>query len=93
MFLYSIKRTLLMIPILLGITLLSFGIMHLRRAGRPRHRWSSRPRRPPKRGTAPEALRRGPAVHKQYLTWLTKFVTLDFGEAFADGPQGEGQDP
>jgi len=24
-------------------------------------------------------------IHKQYLTWLTKFVTLDFGEAFADG--------
>jgi peptide/nickel transport system permease protein len=24
-------------------------------------------------------------VYKQYLTWLKKFTTLDFGEAFADG--------
>ena len=24
-------------------------------------------------------------LHKQYITWLGKFVTLDFGEAFADG--------
>jgi peptide/nickel transport system permease protein len=86
MFLYSIKRTLLMIPILLGITLLSFSIMHLAPGGPAEAQMEFSAKAS---AEARERLRKlygaDQPVHKQYLTWLTKFVTLDFGEAFADG--------
>jgi len=86
MFLYSIKRTLLMIPILLGITLLSFGIMHMAPGGPAEAQMEFSAKAS---AEARERLRKlygaDQPVHKQYITWLTKFVTLDFGEAFADG--------
>jgi len=86
MFLYSIKRTLLMIPILLGITLLSFGIMHMAPGGPAEAQMEFSAKAS---AEARERLRKlygaDQPVHKQYLTWLTKFVTLDFGDAFADG--------
>jgi peptide/nickel transport system permease protein len=86
MFLYSIKRTLLMIPILLGITLLSFSIMHLAPGGPAEAQMEFSAKAS---AEARERLRKlygaDQPVHKQYLTWLTKFVTLDFGDAFADG--------
>jgi peptide/nickel transport system permease protein len=86
MFLYSIKRTLLMIPILLGITLLSFSIMHLAPGGPAEAQMEFSAKAS---AEARERLRKlygaDQPVHKQYLTWITKFVTLDFGEAFADG--------
>jgi peptide/nickel transport system permease protein len=86
MFLYSIKRTLLMIPILLGITLLSFSIMHLAPGGPAEAQMEFSAKAS---AEARERLRKlygaDQPVHKQYFTWLKKFVTLDFGEAFADG--------
>ncbi len=86
MFIYGIKRTLLMVPILLGITLLSFGIMHLAPGGPAEAQMEFSAKAS---AEARERLRKlygaDQPVHKQYLTWLTKFVTLDFGEAFADG--------
>ncbi|MHB8843153.1 MAG: ABC transporter permease [Nitrospirota bacterium] len=86
MVLYSIKRALLMIPILLGITLLSFTVMHMAPGGpaEAQMEFSSKAS-----AEARERLRKlygaDQPVHKQYLTWLGKFITLDFGEAFADG--------
>ena len=86
MFQYSIKRTLLMIPILLGITLLSFSVMHLAPGGPAEAQMEFSAKAS---AEARERLRKlygaDQPVHKQYLTWLTKFVTLDFGDAFADG--------
>lgn len=86
MFLYGIKRTLLMVPILLGITLLSFGIMHLAPGGPAEAQMEFSAKAS---AEARERLRKlygaDQPVYKQYLTWLRKFVTLDFGEAFADG--------
>jgi peptide/nickel transport system permease protein len=86
MFLYSIKRTLLMVPILLGITMLSFGIMHLAPGGPAEAQMDFSAKAS---AEARERLRKlygaDQPVHKQYLTWLKKFLTLDFGEAFADG--------
>jgi peptide/nickel transport system permease protein len=86
MFLYSIKRTLLMVPILLGITLLSFSIMHLAPGGPAEAQMEFSAKAS---AEARERLRKlygaDQPVHKQYITWLTKFVTLDFGDAFADG--------
>jgi peptide/nickel transport system permease protein len=83
---YTIKRTLLMIPILLGITLLSFGVMHLAPGGPAEAQmdFSSKAS-----AEARERLRKlygaDQPVYKQYAVWLKKFVTLDFGETFADG--------
>jgi len=86
MILYGIKRTLLMIPILLGITLLSFSVMHMAPGGPAEAQMEFSAKAS---AEARERLRKlygaDQPVHKQYLTWLRKFVTLDFGEAFADG--------
>jgi peptide/nickel transport system permease protein len=86
MFIYIIKRTLLMIPILLGITILSFAVMRLAPGGpaEAQMEFSSRAS-----AEARERLRKlygaDQPFYKQYATWLGKFVTLDFGTAFADG--------
>lgn len=86
MILYGIKRTLLMVPILLGITLLSFSVMHMAPGGPAEAQMEFSAKAS---SEARERLRKlygaDQPVHKQYLTWLRKFVTLDFGEAFADG--------
>jgi peptide/nickel transport system permease protein len=86
MFLYSIKRALLMIPILLGITLLSFTVMHMAPGGPAEAQMEFSAKAS---AEARERLRKlygaDQPVHRQYLTWLGKFLTLDFGEAFADG--------
>jgi len=86
MFLYGIKRTLLMIPIILGITLLSFTVMHMAPGGPAEAQMEFSAKAS---AEARERLRKlygaDQPVHKQYITWLTKFVTLDFGDAFADG--------
>ncbi len=86
MLIYVVKRALLMIPILLGITILSFGVMRLAPGGpaEAQMEFSSRAS-----AEARERLRKlygaDQPFYKQYATWLTKFVTLDFGTAFADG--------
>ncbi len=86
MLVYSLKRLLLMVPILLGITLLSFTIMHMAPGGPAEAQmdFSSKAS-----AEARERLRKlygaDQPIHKQYITWLRKFVTLDFGDAFADG--------
>ncbi len=83
---YSLKRMLLMVPILLGITLLSFTIMHMAPGGPAEAQMDFSAKAS---AEARERLRKlygaDQPLHKQYLTWLTKFVTLDFGDAFADG--------
>ena len=86
MFTYIIKRTLLMIPILLGITVLSFGVMRLAPGGPAEAQMEFSARAS---AEARERLRKlygaDQPFYIQYATWLKKFVTLDFGEAFADG--------
>ena len=83
---YLIKRTLLMIPILFGITVLSFGVMRLAPGGPAEAQMEFSARAS---AEARERLRKlygaDQPVYKQYATWFKKFVTLDFGEAFADG--------
>jgi peptide/nickel transport system permease protein len=83
---YSLKRLLLMVPILLGITLLSFTIMHMAPGGPAEAQMEFSAKAS---AEARERLRKlygaDQPLHKQYFTWLGKFVTLDFGEAFADG--------
>jgi peptide/nickel transport system permease protein len=78
MFIYSIKRALLMV--------LSFSVMHMAPGGPAEAQMDFSAKAS---AEARERLRKlygaDQPVHKQYLTWLKKFVTLDFGEAFADG--------
>jgi peptide/nickel transport system permease protein len=75
-----------MVPILLGITLLSFSVMHMAPGGPAEAQMEFSAKAS---AEARERLRKlygaDQPVYKQYLTWLKKFVTLDFGEAFADG--------
>ncbi len=86
MFFYVIKRTFLMIPILIGITVLSFGVMHLAPGGPAEAQMEFSAKAS---AEARERLRKlygaDQPVYIQYATWLRKFMTLDFGEAFADG--------
>ena len=86
MLIYVIKRALLMIPILIGITVLSFGVMRLAPGGPAEAQMEFSARAS---AEARERLRKlygaDQPFYKQYATWLGKFVTLDFGEAFADG--------
>jgi peptide/nickel transport system permease protein len=86
MFLTVLKRILLMVPILLGITLLSFGVMRLAPGGPAEAQMEFSAKAS---AEARERLRKlygaDQPFHKQYATWLKKFLTLDFGEAFADG--------
>ncbi len=83
---YIIKRMLLMVPILLGITVLSFGVMRLAPGGPAEAQMNFSAKAS---AEARERLRKlygaDQPFYKQYATWLTKFMTLDFGEAFADG--------
>jgi peptide/nickel transport system permease protein len=83
---YTIKRTLLMIPILFGITVLSFGVMRLAPGGPAEAQMEFSAKAS---AEARERLRKlygaDQPFYKQYATWLRKFMTLDFGEAFADG--------
>ena len=83
---YIFKRTLLMIPILLGITVLSFGVMRLAPGGPAEAQMDFSAKAS---AEARERLRKlygaDQPFYKQYATWLGKFMTLDFGEAFADG--------
>jgi peptide/nickel transport system permease protein len=83
---YSLKRMLLMVPILLGITILSFTIMHMAPGGPAEAQMEFSAKAS---AEARERLRKlygaDQPLPKQYITWLGKFVTLDFGEAFADG--------
>jgi peptide/nickel transport system permease protein len=86
MLIYIIKRILLMIPILFGITLLNFGVMHLAPGGPAEAQMEFSAKASPE---ARERLRKlygaDQPFYRQYATWLKKFMTLDFGEAFADG--------
>jgi peptide/nickel transport system permease protein len=87
---YIIKRLLLMIPTLFGITLITFTIIHLApgevpimagdKTGRMRGRITSEQL---------EAWRRlndlDKPIHVQYWKWLQRLARLDFGTSFKDG--------
>ncbi|MGL4209035.1 MAG: ABC transporter permease, partial [Candidatus Adiutrix sp.] len=81
---YTIKRLFMMIPTLLGITIISFAVMHLA------------PGRPTDMATDlnPQATVLAKArlnelygldrpLPEQYFSWLSRVVRLDFGRSFA----------
>lgn len=84
MFVYLIKRLLEMIPTLLGITILSFMIIHLA-PGKPTDVLTElNPKITPE---ARERLEKyyglDKPLHVQYGMWLKRVVKLDFGESFS----------
>ena len=81
---YLIQRIAMLFPLLIGITLITFVVIHLA-PGEPvemqtamNHKVSAQPR---------ERLREfyglDKPVHVQYLTWLGRLARLDFGRSFA----------
>ncbi len=83
---YLLKRTFLMIPILIGITALSYGVMRLAPGGPAEAQMDfSAKVSAEARARLQQLYGADQPFYKQYATWLTKFVTLDFGRAFADG--------
>ncbi len=81
---YTVKRILMMIPALVGITLISFAVMHLA-PGRPTDLMTDlNPQ------VTLEAKQRlielyglDRPIHEQYLDWLSRLARLDFGRSFS----------
>ena len=81
---YLIKRLLMMIPILVGITIISFAVMQLA-PGKPTDlATAENPKAAPE---AKERLKKLYGLDKplyiQYLNWMVRIVRLDFGESFS----------
>ena len=81
---YIIKRLIAMFPILIGITLISFFVMHLAPGDTVTIQQSLNPKYSE---TAREKFVKmynlDQPIYKQYLIWLKKFATLDFGNSFS----------
>ncbi|NWF52489.1 MAG: ABC transporter permease [Nitrospirae bacterium] len=83
---YIIKRFLLMIPLILGITLITFIVIHLA-PGSPVEVQTEMSLKAS--AQARENLKKlyglDKPLHIQYLDWLERFIKLDFGKSFVDG--------
>ncbi|MBS1113036.1 MAG: oligopeptide transport system permease AppB [Nitrospirae bacterium] len=86
MFSYLTKRVLLMIPLIFGITLITFTVIHLA-PGNPVEVQTEMSLKVT--AQAKENLKKlyglDKPLHVQYLDWITRFVKLDFGKSFVDG--------
>ena len=86
MFSYLTKRLLLMIPLIFGITLITFTVIHLA-PGNPVEVQTEMSLKVT--AQAKENLKKlyglDKPLHVQYLDWITRFVKLDFGKSFVDG--------
>ncbi len=84
MWIYLAKRLAFMVPMLLGITLISFVVIHLV-PGTPVEMQTSL--NPKASLEAQQRLRElyglDKPLHVQYLDWLQRIVTLDFGRSFS----------
>lgn len=76
----------MMIPLMLGITLVSFFVIHLA-PGNPVEIETEMSMKAS--AQARENLKKlyglDRPLHEQYLNWLKRFITLDFGQSFVDG--------
>lgn len=84
MLVYIAKRLLMMIPMLIGITLISFAVIHLA-PGEPTDLQTDL--NPEASLELREKLRKqyglDQPLHTQYLNWVVDLAHLDFGESFA----------
>ena len=83
---YIGKRLLLMIPLLFGITLITFTVIHLA-PGNPVEVQTEMSLKVS--AQAKDNLKKlyglDKPLHIQYLDWMKRFVQLDFGKSFVDG--------
>lgn len=83
---YITKRVLLMIPLIFGITLITFIVIHLA-PGSPVEVQTEMSLKVS--AQAKENLKKlyglDKPLHIQYVDWLRRFVNLDFGKSFVDG--------
>jgi peptide/nickel transport system permease protein len=83
---FLIRRSWQFLITLIGITVLSFGIMHLA-PGEPTDLQTTM--NPRVSSQARDNLRKlyglDQPLYKQYYDWMTRFVSLDFGTSFIDG--------
>ena len=81
---YLTKRLLMMFPLFLGITLITFAVIHLA-PGEPVEMQTAM--NPKVSAEARERLRTfyglDKPLHVQYLSWLKRMASLDFGRSFA----------
>jgi peptide/nickel transport system permease protein len=83
---YITKRLLLMIPLIFGITLITFVVIHLA-PGNPVEVQTEMSLKVT--AQAKENMKKlyglDKPLHLQYIDWLNRFKSLDFGESFVDG--------
>lgn len=83
---YLIKRLLMMVPLLFGITVITFIVIHLA-PGSPVE--VAVEMNPKASAQARENLKRlyglDKPLHVQYARWVGRFARLDFGESYIDG--------
>lgn len=83
---YLIKRLLLMIPILFGITLICFVVINLAPGSPASFQEELSPKASPE---AIESLKKlyglDRPIHERYINWLRMVITLDLGKSFVDG--------
>jgi peptide/nickel transport system permease protein len=83
---YLTKRLLLMIPLIFGITLITFIVIHLA-PGNPVEVQTEMSLKVT--AQAKENLKKlyglDKPLHTQYIDWLRRFLRLDFGKSFVDG--------
>lgn len=83
---YILKRTLQIFPTLLGITILTFSIMHLAPGDPTDQQTAFNPKvSAHARETLKEIYGLDKPVHIQYINWIKRFISLDFGNSFIDG--------
>lgn len=82
---YILRRLLLLIPVLFGITVITFAIIHLTPGGFTKANMQMDTR------ISPDSVNKLKALygldlplHVQYIKWLGRFIKLDFGESFID---------
>ena len=81
---YLLKRLLIMIPLLVGITIITFAVIHLA-PGEPVEMQTALSPKVTKETR--ERIRKfyglDKPLHVQYVTWVTRLANLDFGRSFA----------
>lgn len=83
---FILKRLALMLPLIFGITLITFGVIHLAPGGPVEVQTEMSLK---SSAQARENLKKlyglDKPLHVQYFEWLGRFARLDFGKSFVDG--------
>lgn len=86
MILYLLRRLIMMVPIVFGITVITFTVVHLAPGGPVEVQTEMQLKAS---AQARENLKKlyglDKPLHIQYIDWLKRFIRLDFGKSFVDG--------